>query len=416
MLWDLFCRVIDNYGDVGVCWRLARTLVGRGERVRLWLDDDQALRWMAPWQPGELAPSGVEVRPWAEAQAALDTDSSLQPGDVVIEAFGCELPNAFLARMAAHPERRQPPIWVNLEYLSAEDYVERSHRLQSPVMSGPGQGLRKWFFYPGFTARTGGLLRPAVSDSDETGARRSLREHLLSDLAAHPARSGQALPGAEAIDQPWVMAFCYRNAPLPTVLDALAHQAREQGMPPVHVWLTPGPATELGTAWLTAQGASLDATAGSALAARPTASGLRLHALPRLPQANFDSWLDACDLNLVRGEDSAVRALWPGRPHLWQLYVQDDGVHAEKMHAFTQRWMADWPQALRQDVLGWWRLWNGLTDTASLAQHASSLPVWWTPPGACAPSWVQAQQASARVLRTQADLATQLMAFVKHPG
>jgi hypothetical protein len=21
--WDIFCRVIDNFGDIGVCWRLA---------------------------------------------------------------------------------------------------------------------------------------------------------------------------------------------------------------------------------------------------------------------------------------------------------------------------------------------------------------------------------------------------------
>ena len=32
MLWDLFCRVIDNHGDLGVCWRLARDLAARGER------------------------------------------------------------------------------------------------------------------------------------------------------------------------------------------------------------------------------------------------------------------------------------------------------------------------------------------------------------------------------------------------
>jgi hypothetical protein len=46
-------------------------------------------------------------------------------------------------------------VWINLEYLSAEDYVERSHRLRSPQRCG----LDKWFFYPGFTPATGGLLR-----------------------------------------------------------------------------------------------------------------------------------------------------------------------------------------------------------------------------------------------------------------
>ena len=39
MRWDLFCRALDNYGDIGVGWRLAADLGARGEAVRLWLDD-----------------------------------------------------------------------------------------------------------------------------------------------------------------------------------------------------------------------------------------------------------------------------------------------------------------------------------------------------------------------------------------
>src|SRR3954468_378896 len=83
MLWDIFCNVIDNHGDIGVCWRLAAELGARGERVRLRVDDAGALAWMAP--NGARA---VEVLPW---------DSQTGPGDVVIEAFGCELPAAFQA-------------------------------------------------------------------------------------------------------------------------------------------------------------------------------------------------------------------------------------------------------------------------------------------------------------------------------
>ena len=136
--WDLFCRVVDNFGDVGVCWRLARDLASRGEQVRLVIDDPSALAWMAPGG----AP-GVQVLPWPGPAA---------PRDVVIEAFGCDPPPAFVEAMA----RRSPaPVWINLEYLSAEAYVDRSHGLPSPQRNG----LVKWFYFPGFTARTGGLLR-----------------------------------------------------------------------------------------------------------------------------------------------------------------------------------------------------------------------------------------------------------------
>ena len=109
MLWDLFCRVIDNHGDLGVCWRLARDLASRGQAVRLWVDDAAALAWMAPERP-----PGIEVLAWPEGPVEA------VPGDVVIEAFGCDLPPAFIARMA---QRQPAPRWVNLEYLSAEDYV-----------------------------------------------------------------------------------------------------------------------------------------------------------------------------------------------------------------------------------------------------------------------------------------------------
>ena len=147
MRWDLYCRVIDNHGDAGVCWRFATDLAARGEQVRLWIDDPSPLAWMAP---GGAA--GVEVVPWRND----DPLPAPEPGDVVVEAFGCDPPAAMVRAMAA---RAEPPVWINLEYLSAEDWVERAHGLPSPQLSGPGLGLVKHFYFPGFTPRTGGLLR-----------------------------------------------------------------------------------------------------------------------------------------------------------------------------------------------------------------------------------------------------------------
>jgi hypothetical protein len=37
--WDVHCRVIDNYGDAGVCWRLSRQLAAEHALdVTLWID------------------------------------------------------------------------------------------------------------------------------------------------------------------------------------------------------------------------------------------------------------------------------------------------------------------------------------------------------------------------------------------
>ena len=150
--WDIFCRVIDNHGDLGVCWRLCADLAQRGHTVRLWVDDASALAWMAP-----QGCAGVTVHAWPREDAwqALTHNTAFAVGDVVIEAFGCELPEAFQALMV----QGTPPVWINLEYLSAEGYVARSHGLASPVMSGSARGATKWFFFPGFTPDTGGLLR-----------------------------------------------------------------------------------------------------------------------------------------------------------------------------------------------------------------------------------------------------------------
>ena len=157
LLWDIFCTVVDNHGDLGVCWRLSRQLRDAGHRVRLWVDDASALAWMAPAASRGQEPD-IDIRAWAQASQA-SVLSALPPADVWIEAFGCEIPEAFVTHgVATYP---RPPAWINLEYLSAEDWVPRMHGLPSPVMSGPAKGWTKRFFYPGFTQGTGGLLHEA---------------------------------------------------------------------------------------------------------------------------------------------------------------------------------------------------------------------------------------------------------------
>jgi uncharacterized repeat protein (TIGR03837 family) len=335
-LWDIFCRVIDNHGDLGVCWRLARDLAHRGDAARLWVDDASALDWMAPQRP-----AGIELRSWPEG------DVDVVPGDVVVEAFGCDLPGAFVARMAA----RQPaPQWVNLEYLSAEDYVERSHGLASPQFSGPGKGLTKHFFYPGFTPRTGGLLR-------ETDL---ALQQAAFDGAAWLAQRGWAPRPGERV----VSLFAYANPALPALLHALSDR-------PTLLLCCPGP--------LQAQ-----ATDGP---------GLRTIALPYLPQDDYDRLLWACDLNIVRGEDSFVRAQWAGKPFVWQIYPQHDDAHHAKLEAFMAR--ADLPPAWRT----LWRGWNGLAPLPPALKGLDDA-------AAHAPRWRE-------TLTAQADLLTQLQGFLR---
>lgn len=383
MLWDVFCRVIDNFGDLGVCWRLSADLAARGQLVRLWVDDASALAWMAPevvWvtdgsgREAGVGHAGVTVHRWADAEQA---ERVPEPGDVVIEAFGCDPPEAFLWRM----NRPTPPAWVNLEYLSAEDYVERSHGLQSPVFNGPAAGLRKHFFYPGFTPRTGGLLREPDLAARQSAFTEDARLTWLSQLGV-PATADCRL----------VSVFCYATAPLADWLGALADEAlRHQG--PTRVLLTPGHATRLARAW-------------HDLADGERRQALNLHELPALPQPEFDRLLWACHLNIVRGEDSAVRALWAGKPHIWHIYPQDDGVHADKLDAFLDHWLKDANEPLSSAVRAALHHFNGLPQAA--AGQAPPLPDWRRHDS----DWPQASRQACQRAWTQADLVTQLQAFV----
>lgn len=384
MLWDVFCRVIDNFGDIGVCWRLCTDLAARGHRARLWVDDASALAWMAPH-----GADGVEVRAWRDAETApLDAT----PGDVVIEAFGCNPPDAFLACM----QRPSPPVWVNLEYLSAEDYVERSHGLTSPVWHGPAAGLRKRFFYPGFTAATGGLLR-------EPGLAARQASFLTRERLPWLHRLG--VPATET--DRLVSVFCYAGAPLGAWLDTLQTEALDAAHGLItRVLLTPGHATTLAQAWL-AQGRH---TAPHALA---------LHPLPALPQPEFDHLLWSCHLNIVRGEDSAVRALWAGRPHIWHIYPQDDGVHASKLDAFMVRWMHAWPPELREATMRSWRHFNSLPPEAACTPRSAHTPTSAPCVGPALPDWrdeagdwAAFSRRARDELLAQTDLVTQLTHFI----
>lgn len=355
--WDVFCRVIDNYGDAGVCWRLCRELSRRGHRVRLWIDDAHPLQWMA--SPADL--EAVQLMAWHEAELRYE----VRPDGVVIEAFGCELPDAVKARMAA---ARPAPQWVNLEYLSAEDYVERSHGLRSPQWQGPAAGLEKFFFYPGFTRRTGGLLR-------EPGLIEALR---AVDHEAWLCRQGIARQPGERL----LSLFCYDNAALPRLLQGLTGT-------PTLLLACPGPGSRMLQALQAAQ--ALPGT-------------VRVQHLPFLPQDDFDRLLCACDLNLVRGEDSFVRAQWAGRPFVWHIYPQDDGAHEAKLQAFMDLAFAGMDPGLRQAWEALWRDWNGL-DPASEASRPLQLPP--------LPASTDAFLAWRSGLLTQVDLVTQLQDFLQ---
>jgi uncharacterized repeat protein (TIGR03837 family) len=325
--WDIFCKVIDNFGDIGVCWRLACNLAQRGQQVRLWVDDSSALAWMAP-QGHPL----VQVRPWTSARPHAGTD---KPGDVVIEAFGCEIDHAWIASAPA-----QACVWINLEYLTAEPYAARNHGLPSPVMHGPAAGRTKWFFYPGFTEGTGGLLREG-----------DLIEHNTVQNTAKPEHNHSPS------DSQRISLFCYEPPALPHLLDDLARGPAHTDLQVTHGRASAAVRQALP---INSKSSFTDQNPSQSkhllLKQLSISEHLESSFLPTLPQAAYDELLRSCQLNFVRGEDSLVRALWAGQAFVWQIYPQDDGAHAAKLNAFL-----DWLQA-PADLRLFHQVWNGLSQ------------------------------------------------------
>lgn len=368
--WDIFCCVVDNYGDIGVTWRLARQLaLEYGLEVRLWVDEPGAFRRLCPQADVGAGPwriDGVEVRQWPVDFPAVDV------ADVVIEAFACSLPERYVAAMA---ERTSPALWLNLEYLSAEDWVAGCHGLPSPQ---PG-GLRKFFFFPGFTEGTGGLLREA-----DVLLRRRAFQADAEALRAFLAGLG-IVPWAGAR---MISLFAYENAALAGWLDALAAAAE-----PTQLLVPRGRIEADLCRWL-----GVDTLEDGGHWRR---ANLQVHLLPFLSQADYDRLLWCCDFNAVRGEDSFVRAQWAGRPLLWHIYQQEEGAHWEKLDAFLDSYCAALTDQAASALRALWSAWNGKGDMAQawqgLAEHGEPL-------AAHAEHWCQ-EQAS------RPDLAAALVQF-----
>jgi len=378
----IFCRVIDNFGDIGVCWRLSRQFAhDYGIEVTLWVDELASLNKICA-QLDAAADfqqiHGICVRRWSNEPMAFSSDDA---ADVVIEAFACELPPSYVAAMAQRAAVRKPgPAWINLEYLSAEAWVEGCHALPSPHPMLP---LTKYFFFPGFTDKTGGL--PLERD---LFARRDAFQSDPQAVDTFLAGLGVQAP----VNACKVSLFCYPFAPVEALFSGM--QASDQAI----MCLVPeGVASEAVSAFL-----GQPATVG----AKATGGALTVQVLPFIDQLDYDHLLWACDLNFVRGEDSFVRAQCAARPFIWQIYQQNENVHVGKLDAFLGRYTEDMPVSMAYNVARFYLAWNGIRDVASLPEQ-------WEGMRQLLPQLGQHEEKWSQQLSQKGDLAANLLRFVQ---
>jgi uncharacterized repeat protein (TIGR03837 family) len=326
---DIFCTVVDNYGDIGVCWRLAKQLTREhGIAVRLWVDDLASFSKLCPGLVPTLAIQqhhGVEIRHWGV------TFVEITPAQLVIEAFACELPERYVNAMAGQAHK---PVWLNLEYLSAEDWVPGCHGLPSPHLRLP---LVKYFFFPGFVQETGGLLL-----EQDLLAR---RDAFQSDVLAQQNYWQELGVPARQAGELRVSLFSYENSAVQALLAAWA-----AGEVPLTCLVPEGRVLPQIASFF-----GREFVAGDVL----QQGQLRVHVLPFVEQEEYDKLLWACDCNFVRGEDSCVRAQWAGKPFIWHIYPQHDGVHMKKLFAFLKLYCKELEPVAAQALSSLWEAWNG---------------------------------------------------------
>ena len=309
MRWDIFCQIIDNYGDAGICWRLARSLTSlHSQEVRIFCDDLPTLNLLASGTDPEIL-RRIDVQPW-EASYSNSRHPVVTP-DVVIEAFGCELPERYLTSLLIAPKK---PIIINLEYLSAEPWVIDFHQKASPQ----AHGIPKYFFFPGFQPETGGILVDPTPNAASVNS---------TNIPASLSASWELMrPNTKRIS-----VFCYPGAPLLRWLEDLGRLGEN-----FDVVLTFG------------QIEQLTLSTGRPITLPNT---IHLIPIPFVSQDEYDWVLSQSDFNIVRGEDSFIRAQLVGKPFIWHIYPQEDRAHDVKLAAFLDLYLEDASQELKHAVI-----------------------------------------------------------------
>lgn len=377
----LFVRVIDNFGDAGVAWRLATALAQELKlAVYLWVDEPAVLAQLVPFEEQQRWSPAIHVLPWhADEQVRQQLRNLVNP-HWVIETFGCDLPAPVLTRIA-----QCRPLWLNWEYLSAEDWAVDLHAMPSLQLNA----VAKYFWFMGIDANSGGLLREA----DYVQRQQRFQADPASQLAFRhqyglPLRHQGAL---------WLV-FAYDAADWSAWL-AMWQQSGQ----PMTVWLAGGQVVRR----LQQQGV-LPATALLQDGAQYQYGSVTLVRIPFVPQSVFDQLLWLADGAIVRGEDSLVRALWAGIPFFWHIYPQTEQTHWHKLHAFWHKITAQWSGTWLHEFA---RLSDDLNAVAELNPE-QRLAAWQTlmQHRAC---WQQAASATSSALQ-QAPTAMEKLARFEH--
>lgn len=345
----ILCKVVDNFGDIGFVYRLAKNLVQLNPQreIRIAVDNLAAFNKIESRVDPALAEQDLEVacadslqdqegagkagnegKPKTAGRlkifdatnaAVCAREWTKKPARVILECFQCGRPDWLEALLFNGVTRA---LIINIDYLTAEDYAEEFHRLKSGTRSPL---VRKVNFMPGFTAKTGGLILDAATETASKPKNAPATENGFITKTAGPQ----------------ILMFSYPKDFAPIIRAILRWNKAAQ------VNLAQGAGKE---SFLAANENCLQGQ---------KAGGLFVRELPFLSQEEWDKNLYAQDILFVRGEDSLSRACLSGKPFVWQAYLQDDNYQLVKVRALLARMRPHFAPEDFAALENFWLLYNG---------------------------------------------------------
>jgi uncharacterized repeat protein (TIGR03837 family) len=302
----LTCKVIDFFGDIGVAWRIAKQLkVDFNIEVHLLVDDLVTTKRLIPSIDLSLQKQTINGINICHYDFSEDSTSLPPPPDFVFNLFNIDLPHSYKTLI-----KRKKSKYIAIEYLSAEPWVDNFHLKPS---IDPQSGLIKTYFYPGFTNQTGGLIREKGLFLRREAFDQSRRKKLIQSLGGDPNLYSISL-------------FYYPIQKIEVFLDVIDHINKPaQFFIPQYLF--------------------------DLLKLKNNYQFIHIIPYPFLNHDDFDNLLWSCDLNFVRGEDSWTRAIWAGKPFIWQPYIQENNIHLIKLKAFLKRYYEACDQDLSEILI-----------------------------------------------------------------
>lgn len=347
---DIFCTVIDNYGDIGFSLRLARSLVQKGVQVNLFTDNLGKCRDIA--SQDDLTAKLLKIAPWPDPGA-------YEPAPAVIEAFSCRLPEEITKKL-----KSARALVIELDYLTAEKFAEDCH-----LVSSSADCANSYFFFPGFTAKTGGLIA-------EEGFRAKISALNKAPRLADPVKASL---------------FSYMNPCLKPLL-GLFKQSRRRFEFTVFEGLAQQNLEEIYKRKFTKEDVFTD-------------GNLSFCCTGMCDQQRYDEVLLSSDINFVRGEDSIVRAMLSGKIFIWQIYRQSENTHIKKLRSFFECIREHTPSEALDKVLRLHLAYNGIPEDLDDIQFDDLLN-----------QWAQMCRNWSDYLMAMKPLQDQLLEFIKSKG